>query len=116
VRAEDYIPLKPDVFHIVLVLLDGPRHGYALMTDIAESTEGEVKLLPGALYRRLQRLLDDGLITERAAESPESDSRRRVFEVTRFGRAVAEAEAGRLTRLVEAARLRDLIKSAEARP
>ena len=64
-RAEDYTPLKPDVFHILLVLLDGPRHGYALMTDIAESTEGEVKLLPGALYRRLQRLLDDGLITER---------------------------------------------------
>ncbi len=111
----DLVPLKPDAFHILLVLLDSPCHGYALMRRLAEVTEGKVVLLPGALYRRLQHLLDDGLIEELGEDGP-SESRRRVFTVTEFGRAVAEAEAERLNSLVEAARRRDLIKTkAEAK-
>ncbi|MCZ6917919.1 MAG: helix-turn-helix transcriptional regulator [Gemmatimonadetes bacterium] len=110
-----HVPLKPDAFHILLVLLDGPRHGYALLRDIARSTGGQVVLLPGALYRRLQQLLDDGLIEETDDGSP-TDSRRRTLGVTPFGRAVAEAEAARLEDLLEAARLRDLVKErAEAK-
>ncbi len=110
----DHVPLKPDAFHILLVLLDSPCHGYALMRQLAQVTEGRVVLLPGALYRRLQHLLDDGLIEE-AGGNEEPDSRRRVFAVTEFGHAVAEAEAERLSGLVEAARRRNLIKkTAEA--
>jgi len=108
-NPDDHLPLKPDAFHILLVLLDGPRHGYALMRDLAQATNGRVVLLPGALYRRLQSLLDNGLIEEIDGDGA-SDSRRRVFDVTAFGRAVAEAEAERLAGLVEAARRRNLIK------
>ena len=106
---ESHIPLKPDAFHILLVLLDGPRHGYALMRDLAQSTGGRLVLLPGALYRRLQQLLDDGLIAE-LDDGSDTHSRRRTLGVTAFGRAVAEAEAARLEGLVEAARTRNLIK------
>ena len=115
VDPESHIPLKPDAFQILLVLLDGPRHGYALMRDLAESSGGRLVLLPGALYRRLRQLLDDGLIEERD-DGHDSDSRRRTLGVTAFGRAVAVAEAARLEGLVEAARARDLIKrKAEAK-
>ncbi len=110
-----HIPLKPDAFHILLVLLDGPRHGYALLRDLARSTGGELVLLPGALYRRLQQLLDDGLIEETDGGS-DTHSRRRTLCVTPFGREVAEAEAARLQELVEAARRRNLVKEqAEAK-
>lgn len=104
----DFVPMKPDAFHILLVLIDGPRHGYALMKDLAQSTSGQVVLLPGALYRRLQSLLEDGLIEEAAGGNP--GARRRPFAITAFGRAVAEAEAHRLASLVDAARLRNLMK------
>ena len=109
--AEKLIPLKPDVFHILLVLLDGPRHGYAIMRDVAESTGGKVRMLPGALYRHLQRMLEDGVISEIDHDAKSGvDSRRRRYEVTDFGQQVAEAEAARLTGLVRAAAQRNLVK------
>ncbi len=108
--AERLIPLKPDVFHILLVLLDGPRHGYAIMRDVAESTDGKVRMLPGALYRHLQRMLDDGVIAEVDDAAGGADSRRRCYAVSDFGRAVAEAEASRLAGLVRAALAKNLVK------
>lgn len=112
-QPNDVLPLKPDAFHILLALLEGPRHGYALMRDLAELSAGKVVLLPGALYRRLQQLLDDGLLEEidGAGSSSASGGRKRTFAVTPFGRAVAEAEARRLEELVEAARAQDLLKA-----
>lgn len=107
--AEDLLPLKPDVFHILMLLLDGPRHGYAIMQDIEESSGGEVRLLPGALYRHLERMLDDGMIEERMPDGS-SDTRRRVYRVTPFGREVARAEALRLERVLERARQRQLVR------
>ena len=113
--ADKLIPLKPDVFHILLVLLEGQRHGYAIMRDVAESTDGEVRMLPGALYRHLRRLLEDGIIAEveetvGAGHGRGGDTRRRCYDVTDFGRAVAEAEASRLARLVRAASAKKLVK------
>jgi DNA-binding PadR family transcriptional regulator len=107
--AEDLLPLKPDVFHILMLLLDGPRHGYVIMQDIEESSGGEVRLLPGALYRHLERMLDDGMIEERMPDGS-SDARRRVYRVTPFGREVARAEALRLERVLERARQRQLVR------
>ena len=106
---EKILPLTATAFHILVALANGPRHGYALMRDLAQSTGGRLVLLPGALYRRLQQLLDDGLIEE-LDDGSDMASRRRTLGVTAFGRAVAEAEAARLEDLVEAARSRDLIR------
>lgn len=105
----DLLPLNPEVFEILLRLIEGECHGYAMMGDIAERTGGEVDMLPGALYRHLKRLLDQGLIEELDWRQYGKDERRRYYGITDKGRGVAEAEAARLARMVEAARAHDLL-------
>ena len=108
-----YLPLKPEVFEILLRLVEGDCHGYAIMGDVAERTSGHVKMLPGALYRHLKRLLDDGFIDEldRRQGDAEADERRRYYGITSLGREVAAAEASRLARSLETARAYDLLTS-----
>lgn len=112
-NPESLIPLKPDLFQLLLVLLDGEAHGYALMREVAQRTDGGVRILPGALYRHLRRMLELGMIEERdrrpAADA--GDERRRYYAITPLGRRVAEVEAVRLAKLVERARAKDLLKS-----
>ena len=100
--ASDFLPLKPDVLMILLVLRDGERHGYALMREAEARSEGTVRLQTGALYRTLKRLLDDGLVTETQApaHAGTDDERRRYYRLTRLGTAVVAAELDRLARLV----------------
>ena len=94
------------VFHILLSLADGPKHGYAIIADIRERTDDEVKLTASTLYDALARLADQTLIQEAAApaDAPSSDSRRRYYELTTGGRTAAEQESSRLSRLLEMAR------------
>jgi len=101
-----FLPLKAEVFHILLVLREHPRHGYGVMQDVETRSGGLVRLQPGALYRELSRLLDDGLITETPPPRTEAsdDSRRRYYRLTPLGVRVAAAEAHRLGQLVAAAR------------
>jgi DNA-binding PadR family transcriptional regulator len=109
-EPETFLPLSPAVFHILLALADGERHGYAIMQQVAEGTDGLVKLGPGTLYGSIKRLLADGLIEE-TDERPDpalDDERRRYYRLTGLGRRVAEAEAGRYQRLLQSARLRGL--------
>lgn len=108
---DEYLPLKPEVFEILLRLVEGDCHGYAMMGDIAERTSGQVKMLPGALYRHLKRLLDDGFIREldRRRGEADSDERRRYYGITALGREVVAAEAARLSRSLEIARAHDLL-------
>ena len=110
-RSNEYLPLKPEVFEILLGLVEGDCHGYAMMGDIAERTSGQVKMLPGALYRHLKRLLDDGLIEEleRRRGGNGADERRRYYGITALGRDVVAAEAARLARSLETARAHDLL-------
>src|SRR5512139_1031891 len=53
----DLLPLPPAVFHILVSLAEGDRHGYAIIQDVAERSDGSVKLGPGTLYRSIQRML-----------------------------------------------------------
>ena len=107
-EIESLLPLPLATFHILLSLAEEDRHGYAIMQDVAARTAGEVKLGAGTLYRSIQRMLEDGLIEEtRERPAPElDDERRRYYRVTRFGTAVARAEARRLAALVRLARER----------
>jgi DNA-binding PadR family transcriptional regulator len=92
----DQLPLSVPVFQILLSLVDRDLHGYALIKDIEARTEGEVRLTASTLYGAVARLLDGGLIDERA---PDDDSpRRRTYRLTRSGRRLLEREAGRLAR------------------
>ena len=109
-EAQTSLPLQPAVFHILLALGDADRHGYAIIQDIADRTDGAIRLSAGTLYRSIQRMLDDGLIVEpRERPAPEDDDeRRRYYRITALGSAVAKAEARRLANLVRMARARGL--------
>ena len=102
----DYLPLTPALFHVLLSLADGQKHGYAILKEISERTDGRVELSTGTLYGIIKRLLADGLITDSAAGS---DERRRAYRLTPFGRKVMAAEAERLEDLVATARLKRVI-------
>jgi DNA-binding PadR family transcriptional regulator len=106
-RITPLLPLQPTTFHILLSLADEDRHGYAIILEVARRTQGELKLSAGTLYRSIQRMLEAGLIVETSKRpAPEmDDERRRYYRITPFGRAVAEAEAGRLRDLLKMARL-----------
>ena len=108
---EAHLPLAPATFQILLALADGERHGYAIMQEVTERTEGDVTLGPGTLYGALKRLLESGLVEERGERraSELGDERRRYYRLTRFGLLVARAEARRLDAMVRAARSKKLI-------
>lgn len=101
----DSIPLSPAIFHILLCLADGERHGYAIKREIAQRTGGKLKLGPGVLYGSIAKLLEQGLIQE-SDERPDAhldDERRRYYRLTSPGRKVAQAEAARMRELVDLA-------------
>ena len=106
-EVDRLLPLPPAVLHILIALGDEAKHGYAVMQDVAERTDGKVRMSPGTLYGSIRKMLDDGLIEE--LFRPGDDERRRYYRVTKFGRAVAAAEAVRLTSLLRHARLNGLV-------
>jgi DNA-binding PadR family transcriptional regulator len=90
--------------HVVLALLDGELHGYAVMQRVAEWSDGAVKMGPGTLYGTLNRLVDDGLVIETTDRRERSESeRRRYYELSANGRSVALDELARLRTLVDRA-------------
>jgi len=105
-EIDDLLPLPPVTFHILVALADEDRHGYAIMQDVSQRTEGSLKLGAGTLYRSVQRMLEQGLIAEVSARpAPElDDERRRYYRITPFGRTVAKAEARRLAQMLKLAR------------
>ena len=103
---ENFLPLTPAVFHILVALADGEAHGYAIMQTVSEKSMGAVRLGAGTLYGAMSRLLQDGLIEE-SEERPDpkmDDARRRYYRLTNFGARVLAAETKRMSDLVRAAR------------
>jgi len=111
---QDFLPLGHAEFHILLVLADGDRHGYAIMSDIAEITNNSMKLGPGTLYATIKRMLAAGWIEE-SDERPDpklDDERRRYYRLTPKGRKVLAAESQRMLMLVRHAQLKRIVKPA----
>ncbi len=91
------VPVTPVAFHIMLALATGERHGYAIMDATA--------LNAGTVYRMIKHLVAAGLVALVARPtSANDDARRRYHRLTPRGRAMAQAETRRLTRLVGHAR------------
>lgn len=92
--------------HVALALLDGELHGYALMRRVEELSDGAVRMGPGTLYGTINRLLEAGLVEETtdrrsaAADGDAGTERRRYYELTASGRAIALDEIRRLAALV----------------
>lgn len=110
-RPEDMLPLTPAVFHILLALADGEKHGYAIMKEVEAISEGTVNMGSGTLYGSIKRMLKAGLIEETDERpDPEMDhQQRRYYRLSDFGERVLRAESFRLEAVVRAARSKKLL-------
>lgn len=106
----EHLPLTPAVFHVLLALADGDKHGYAIMKEVERRTDGKVRLSAGTLYGIVARLLNEGMIseTERRPAPELDDERRRYYQLSQFGREVAAAEAGRMESAIALAHAKNL--------
>jgi DNA-binding PadR family transcriptional regulator len=98
--------LSRDTFHILVALADRDRHGYSIMQEIGERTNGAVRLSPSTLYSAIKRLLEAGYIEE-LEERPDpahDDERRRYYRLTKTGRRAAIEEARQWEKLLSDAR------------
>lgn len=101
---QTFLPLKSNWLHILLSLVEGEQHGYGIMQDVLERSDGKVRLWPATLYGSLKRLIQEGLIGESSERpAPElDDARRRYYKLTPLGRRVLDLESERLRGLVRA--------------
>jgi DNA-binding PadR family transcriptional regulator len=105
------LPLSEATFFILLSLAGGPKHGYAIMKDVQELSEGRVGLSTGTLYGALKRLLEQRMIqrvpAKKSPGGPQEPGRsRKSYALSKIGRRTLEGEVGRLEELAEVARLR----------
>jgi len=104
--------LPPHWFHILLSLSDRPRHGLAIIADVAERTAGRVKLWPGVLYVALRKMTIAGLVADAAppADFVAAAGRPRFFRITPQGLRACKKETAYLASVVDSASARRLLK------
>ena len=102
--------MTTQVFQVLLSLADAPRHGYAIIQDVSERTDGEVRLTASTLYDALARLVDQRFIAPLEPPADNPDSRRRYYQLTRAGRDALETEARRLARVVAMAKEKKVLR------
>lgn len=105
------LPLTPAVFHILLALSDGPKHGYLIMKEVESSTDNMIPMGPGTLYGSIKRMIEAGLIIETTSAPTETDQRRRYYKLNHFGRMVLEAELNRLQKQILIAQKKNILGS-----
>lgn len=104
-RIERLLPLTPVVFHTLLALSEGVKHGYAIARQVERASQDRVRMGPGTLYGTLRRMLELGLVVEAPdpGEHASHAERRRYYRITPLGRGVLRAEASRLSYLTRLA-------------
>ena len=105
---EDILPLPTAQVHILLALVTGATHGYAIMSEVEALTEGTVTMGPGTLYGTIKRMLKARLVEE-TDERPDAeldDERRRYYRLTALGGLVLDAEVARMEQLARTAHSR----------
>jgi DNA-binding PadR family transcriptional regulator len=105
--------MPPHWFQILLALADRDLHGLGVMHDVLERTGGRMRLWPGMLYRNLDALVEEGLVTEidRPSGAEPGGGQPRYFRMTAAGRRACAAEAQRLAAFVDVARQKKLLKT-----
>lgn len=107
-NPEAFVPLKPLAMHVLVALIAGPRHGYAIVKEVSRQTDGILTVEPGNLYRTIRTLRQQHLLAESSPppEQRSDDERRRYFSLTRLGERVIRLEAARLEEVAALARSR----------
>ncbi len=100
---QEHLPLSEAVFFILLSLLPGPKHGYAIMKDVQRLSDSRVNLSTGTLYGALKRLLDAGWV-QRVVGEVENSRERKSYELTQLGKGILKAETARMQHLVSITR------------
>jgi DNA-binding PadR family transcriptional regulator len=94
------------VLSILFALGERELHGYGIMKEVEERTQGRVTLLSSSLYATIKRMLQAGWIEETddggAVGSP--GRARRLYRITDAGRELAAREARRMSALLDLAR------------
>lgn len=109
---ESLLPLTPAVIHILLVLADGERHGYAIAQEVESISDGQVRMGPGTLYGSILRMTESELIEEVTTKRREDgEERRRYYQLTPFGKRVLSLELARLTAVMNVARRKQLLNA-----
>jgi DNA-binding PadR family transcriptional regulator len=105
-------PLPAAAFQILLSLADEDLHGYGIMRQVAEQTDGRMRLGPGTLYSSIQTLLEENCIeeVEPGENVPAGQERRRYYRLTAAGRKLARTEAERLGDLLRVARAKKIFR------
>jgi DNA-binding PadR family transcriptional regulator len=108
---EEFLPLTPAVFNILLALADGEKHGYGIMLEVEANTNGQVLMGPGTLYGSIKRMLKAGLIEESdgRADPEMDDQRRKYYRLTDLGRRTLHMEAERLASQVMIAKSKNVL-------
>ena len=111
-------PLTPAVFYILLALASSEKHGYEIMKQVKQDSQGQVKMGTGTLYGSLKRMLADGLIEEAGekADPTRADERRRYYRLTELGRRAFTIELQRYAQVVSIAGQRRLLPNFSLEP
>ncbi|MBP2477960.1 DNA-binding PadR family transcriptional regulator [Crossiella equi] len=97
--------LSEQAFLVLTALVEGPRHGYGLIQEVAELSGGRVRLAAGTLYGVLERLVRQGLV-ELEREEVENSRLRRYYRLTDEGARAVRAVADRMAEGARVARQR----------
>ena len=113
-NIQSLLPLTPTVFHMLLALADGEKHGYGIMRAVERETHGQMQIRTGSLYGSIRRMIEAGLIEE-THERPDpelDDERRRYYGLTDFGRRMLTAEAARITQVMAVIQGKHILRGA----
>ena len=102
------LPLTASSFFVLFALADGDKHGYRIMQEIETLSNGNVRMGPATLYTTIQKFVDQALITEVLAKTPD---RKRTYRLTRLGKQLLQAEFHRQSNVLQLARARNIFSS-----
>ena len=106
----DMLPLTEPVLLILLSLAGEPRHGYSILKDVEQMSDGRVRLSTGTLYGALRRLLDDDWIQR--VEQKDTSRGKQAYRLTARGRRNLQFEVDRMKQLTRLAHLRAAVREA----
>lgn len=105
--ARQYNQLPQVAFSILLALSLKERHGYEIIKQVGEDSNGKINLSPGALYTSIKQLVEQGLIQELARQD---DTRRRYYRLSTKGKSVLSEELDYYRNTIELARQRQVLE------